>query len=379
MELDKAVAEFAALLKVPGLLTEVAARVASQAVDLAELKTSHADAARRLLALEKPPPVVPPVVPPVTPPVPAAQRKLLGGWRLAEPFARGGIAIDFDARRLYLAGHAQHRYINVYDLPPMGEGPDSAAWPALWRNATTIPTFWDGDRDGDAYGLCWWKGKLWVAPRVFYDTTPSPDLRLYATDGEVLTVPLPRQKFAGFVKRGPEAEPLIGGGCYQSGQGWASGNTAATIEGKVLLTWGNPAMPVTAADWGARQPRPANYSVKTDSWVGWNPRDGEGRWASDRCYGGGLVLPEAVTYWCRLGTGDLDYARQSETFGDDKLDRTYVFRFDKSTYKLLDWEETALDKVGGQELDAAGRVYLCELNAWQSGMYKADPVVRVYG
>lgn len=348
-------------------VADATAQIAASEAEVA--REEIAELVKRVAALEKPPPPPPPPVP--------QTRRLVGGWRLVEPFARGSIAIDFDTRRLFLAGHAQERYVRVYDLPPMGEGDDPAAWPALTPRVT-IPKFWDDARDGDAYGLCWWRGKLWVSPRIFYDTAPAPDLRLYATDGEVMTVDLPRQKFAGFVKRGPGVDPFLGGGCYQSGQGSASGNTAATLGGEVMLTWGWPAMPTTAADWNARQPRPANYSVKADSWVGWNPRNGEGRWASDRVYGGGLVLPEGVTYWCRLGTGDLDYARQSETFGATESDRTYAFRFDPRTWALKGWEETTLGQIGGQEIDAQGRVYLCERDAWTSARWKADPVLKVF-
>lgn len=321
------------------------------------------------------------LVPP--PPPPLEGRSLLGGWRLAEPFARGPIAIDFDRMKLWLGGHSQQNTVVEYDLPAMGTGSDVSAWPRVTPVRTYQP--WWGV--GYPMGLVWWRGKLWCSPRVFYDTTPPSSLTITAQDGEAITAPLPRQVFAGFIKRGPGQDPYLGGGGYESGQGSSSGPSLATLAGDVKIRYGWPGMPGAHLEfWNQRAPREPNYSAAnhTDSWVAWEPRtiNGvlEGRWACDVIMGGGLELPEGVTYWPWMGTGDLHYARQRPTFAAQGAEATYAYRYDRTTFQLLGYtKHQHLRQVAGQELGPDGRVYLSELYAWQSGSYLADPVVTVFG
>lgn len=284
--------------------------------------------------------------------------------------------------RAWITGHAGGATVVEYQLPPMGTGVDPAGWPSV--PGVVISPWWDASLYSS--GLCWWQNKLWAAPKSGYDTNPPATTLLVARDGQSITVPLPRQRFAGFVKRGPGLEPYVGGGGYESGQGSASGPCFGTVAGQSILEWGWPALPGDAG-WDARSPREPNYWPKdhVDSWVAWEPRtvNGvlEGRWASDRVYGGGLVLPEGITFWPWLGTGELDYAVQSETFAPEAMNRTYAYRYSGSG-ALLGYQLSAdfvANKVSGQELDTSGRVYLCRTNAWASGSYQVDPAIFVYG
>jgi hypothetical protein len=312
---------------------------------------------------------------------PQTGRQLLGGYRVTGDFARGAIAINWDTRKLYMVGHAQRNEVYEYDLPEnYGVGSDINLWPRL-NPVVTHPGWWE---DGYANGLCMWNGKLWAIVRKFYDTSPPSNLTLFAQDGEKIVINLPRQKFNGFIKGGTQL--LIGAGGYESGQGSCSGPTLADLNGNVLINHEWPSSP-EGENWNKRAPREPNYYPvnHTDGWVAWEPRvvNGvlEGRWASDRVYGGGLVLPEGICYWCIMGTEDLDYARQSETFGADNKNKVYKYIYDKNTYELLRWEECPdLNGVTGQEIGPDGKIYLCDRNAWRGNSpYQVDPVIKVYG
>jgi hypothetical protein len=82
---------------------------------------------------------------------------LLGGWRLTQEFARGGLAIDFATMRCWMVGHSQRHEVLEFNLPAMGTGTDVNAWPAV-TPVRVIPDFWQSD--GYANGLCFWQGKL---------------------------------------------------------------------------------------------------------------------------------------------------------------------------------------------------------------------------
>jgi hypothetical protein len=273
----------------------------------------------------------------------------------------------------------------------MGSGTDVSGWPVVTRTGT-IAGWWPAAQ-GYCNGLVLWRGKLWAAPRLFYDTNPPATMSIYAQDGETLTFQLPRQVFAGFVKRGPGADPLLGCGGYESGQGSSSGPSLATLSGQPLVRYGWPSDPGAVgangvpANWNGRAPRDPNYFPVNhqDSWVAWEPRviNGEmqGRWACDCIYGGGLVLPEGICYWAHMGTGDIDYARQRATFAAEGAERTYVYSYDRTTYALQGFGQS--QDVGafisGQELGPDGKVYLAQGNAWASGRYRVDVALKVFG
>jgi hypothetical protein len=351
-----------------------------------------------------------------TPPPPSVgSRQMVGGWQLPKDLA-GPLAIDFTTMRARVSAGST---IQEFQLPPMGTGSDSSKWP-MAQLVNTVPAWWRdvmvahlqadmaviaaqmdalradvahdhtaelmalgtqhsvlnyrlGYDPWNAYtsGLLLWRGKYWAAPKVYYDTAPPLTMQIIAEDGETLTLPLQRQAFAGFVKRGPGQDPYIGCGGDESGQGGACGPTLAKMDGTVLITYGRPfdLGPIDAenrpANWNQRAPRPPNYTCAwgVDSWVAFNPRviNGvlEGRWAAERVYGGGLVLPEGdVCYWARLALGNIDYGWQMSTFVPETQRRTYEYRYDATTFAFKNYQLTGLGQVGGQELDADGRVYL---------------------
>lgn len=299
--------------------------------------------------------------------------KPLGGWRISSEYSRGGIAIDYANSKLYMVGHAHRNEVNEFHLPAHGTGTDINNWPRL-DPVRVIKRWWPAE-EGYANGLIWHKGKLWAAPRVFYDMKPPSVTKIYATDGEVITIPIPRQQFAGFVKSASEFE--IGCGGYESGQGSAFGPTLATVAGKILI---NHSFKGT---WEQREKREPNYHAANEKdWVAITPKkvDGilEGRWACDRVYGGGIRQASGVYYWPLMGIGDINYRRQNTTFA--AANKTYQYRYDPTTYKLLGWKEMpGLGSVLGQEISPDGqRIYLCEGDAWTSGRWKAAPVVRLF-
>lgn len=333
----------------------------------------------------EPPPTEPPTEPPPTEPPPSTgSRQLLGGWNFPFDWQRGAIAIDFSSMTLYMVGHSQRQEILEFALPPMGTG-DESTWP-LVQPSRVIQRFWS---TGNAYGLAIFRGTLWVAPRVFYDQPPSSEenLTLYAQDGETISLPYKRQVFAGFVKRGPGLDPFIGGGGYDSGQGTRSGPSLATLDGQILLEYGWPGHPGDNLEhWNERAPREPNYSVKTDDWVGWQPRiiNGElqGRWASDRIYAGGLAIGDQVLYWPWMAAqGDaypLDYAYQTYTFAADGDNRTYEYTYTAQGQFVSYQRRFELGVIAGQELGPDGLIYLHDMGqGWLSGPgYSA---IKVFG
>ncbi len=42
--------------------------------------------------------------------------RLVGGWRLAQEYPRGALAIDFDNGRVFIGGHAQRQEIVEFSL-----------------------------------------------------------------------------------------------------------------------------------------------------------------------------------------------------------------------------------------------------------------------
>jgi hypothetical protein len=299
--------------------------------------------------------------------------QLLGGWRITGEFSRGGIAINHESKTLYVVGHAQRQEVYEFDLPDFGKGVKVGDWPAL-KSKRVIPGWW---QDGYANSLVYHDGKLWAAVRKFYDTSPPSTLTLFALGGESRTIKLPRQQYSGFVKSAGQF-PELGCGGYESGQGSAYGPTLATLEGKSLIAhdFNN--------NWDTREKREPNYFPvgHKDSWLALEPREvngkKEGRWACDRIYGGGVRLKTGIYYWPQLGIGDIDYARQCDTFAATTA--TYQYRYDPETYKLLGWEKLSdLGPIHGQDISPDGKLlYLSEGNAWKSGLYQVDPVVRVY-
>lgn len=360
------------------LVLAQAALKAAQA-DIAASKADLATLKLRVEALEKL------VTPPPPPPSSELNLTLQGGYRITGEFSRGAIAIDHANRKMWMVGHAQRNEVYEYDLPVMGTGSNVNTWPIL-PIKRIIQGWWPAG-EGYANGLAFWNGKLWACPRVFYDMQPPPVTKMYATDGEVRTINIPRQKFAGFVKSAGGLE--LGGGGYESGQGSSSGPSLAKLDGTALIQYGWPSLPSDSpAAWNERCPREPNYWYigHTDNWVAWEPRPNssgvvEGRWASDRIYGGGIRHSTGIYFWPWMGTGELNYALQTSTFALDKDNRTYLYRYDPTTYKLSGWKlRDFTGPILGQEISPDGQtLYLTEGSQWASGLYKVDHILRVYG
>ena len=342
--------------------------------DPSALQSSIAALEARVAALE----VVPDPDPQPDPQPTELNLQLLGGWRLTGEFSRGQLAIDHAAMRAFVVGHARRNEVYEYKLPAMGVGSDINAYPKVVRT-NLIPGWWSSDPNIYANGIIYEGGQLKVAARKFYDTAPPSTTVIKAQDGTQQNINLPRQRFAGFVKSPVGYE--LGCGGYESGQGSAYGPTLAKLDGTILI---NHDLTNT---WAKRCPREPNYypSGHVDSWVALEPRDTngdgvkEGVWACDTVSGGGLRFPHGIYYWAWMGLGDLDYGRQNETFAAPGQNKTYLYRFDPVTYKLIGWKEFGDRKFCGQEISPDGKyVYLIEGNAWASGMHAVDPVLKVY-
>jgi len=325
-------------------------------------------------------------------PSPGGARQLVGGCIGHEEWSSGRIAIDYATGRLWMIGHDQTAVgpagaavVHEYRLADCkGTGGDPSTWPVL-QPVRTTNKFWQNVEGSGTYcgGLAFFRSKLWCSPKVMYAASAMQGggpLTLVSPDGDRIDVPLPRQKFSGFVKRAGQ-EPLIGGGGYASGQGSVSGPTLATMDGKVLLSYEWPATPgAKLENWKLRAPRDPNYWVigHGDSWVGWEPRTingiREGRWASDDIDGGGLLLPDGLKYWPIMGIGQLDYANQSLGFAAEGNVRTYEYTYDPNTYQFVSYKPAAMGWVKGQEVAPDGTVYLAQ--RWLRGNYIAITIWR---
>lgn len=331
--------------------------------DPSALQASIAALEARVTALEPVPPPPPPPPPPVT-----FNLRLLGGWRLYESYSRGVFAIDFATMTAYVAGHTQYNTIVKFPLPAYGAGDVVANYPQVLKTET-IESWWPSE-DGKTNGLVFENGRLLSSPRKFYDMTPPSVTKIYASDGEVITVNVPRQKFSGFVKSPTGWE--LGCGGYESGQGTSSGPTLATVAGVPLIG------SYDSTSWETRCPREPNYYPHdgVDSWACYAPRNGEGRWASDKIMGGGIRHSTGIYYWPLMGIGAIDYGLQNECFSLER--KTYMYRYDPATYQLIGWQEFPIKKVAGQEISPDGRyVYLMCTEEWGGGP-NTSPVLRVY-
>jgi hypothetical protein len=341
----------------------------------------------RVAALEN---AVPPVV---NTRIVASDFELLGGWRINQPFARGGLAIDWTTRRLFTSGPANENYIIEYALPSdYGVGSNVLNWPVL-TYVRQHPNFWGeniwapgvGWGEGYSGGIKIENGVLWVSPKVFYETAPKL-LTLYGkvlATGEILKkhTTLSQPAFGGGFVKG-HAEPLLGCGGYESSQGIMWGPTCAREDSSLILSYPT----INNRTWDGVPPRAPNYFIEpgNPAWLGDNPRivNGvlEGRWACDRVHGGGIWHPHGMCYWGLMGTGSLSYAYQTEMFSLGENKECYLYTYDAQTFSKSSVQYTKWNHglVEGNEIDSAGNVYLHCRNQWSSGMYKVDAAVKIF-
>lgn len=102
--------------------------------------------------------------------------KLIGGWRLNQPYCKGGLAIDFATQRAWTLGHAQTCHLVGYNLPKMGEGGNPALWPEVkvardYGQPYNVSN-WNSAHGRGLYaaGLMWREGLLWMSGRGFYSS-----------------------------------------------------------------------------------------------------------------------------------------------------------------------------------------------------------------
>jgi hypothetical protein len=316
-----------------------------------------------------------------------ADFRLFGGWRLAQEYARGGLAIDFDNGRVFMAGHAQRDEICEFSLSRRDEqtgqlqriapgmGDDVTKWPRL-DPVKVHPKYWD---EGYAGGLCYKDNILWVSPKKFYDMNPPPNFHLFGKNFqtgkiETILVRLPRQEFGGGFVKGMPNEVLLGCGGYESGQGSVAGPTLATIDGNPLIRQ----VPFSSKDFARRELRPPSYwPIKHhDAWYALEPRGGVGRWASDRVHAGGIWHARGIAFWALLGIGEIDYTRQTQTFAPTT--ETWLYTYDPWTLSGVEFHKWDFGHVHGHEVDSSGRVYLLVRNAWASGVEQVDSAIKIF-
>jgi hypothetical protein len=170
---------------------------------------------------------------------------------------------------------------------------------------------------------------------------------------------------------------MLGCGGYESGQGATYGPTLAKLDSTILIN--QPTL--SNGTWDNRTPRPPNYSIVSGNpdWLGLNPRNGDGRWCSDRIYGGGIWRDRGLCYWVLLGTGQLSYAYQSEMFSVDENKECWLYTYDPVTYakSSVQFERWPHGMVHGCDV-VDGNIYLNTRDQWISGLYKVDPVIKVF-
>lgn len=290
----------------------------------------------------------PPPVPSETPTI-ASAFTVLGGYRLASPYASEGLALLTDAGgdvTAVVAGahrhdHALHRFTLA---TAYGPGSTIGGYPILapshtWLVSALFPSWLPGQTLRDVTAIRTSAGyELAGIGRVFYNTEPRAvtriSVRALDARGDTLAatrhldVPLPEQEFTGFIKHVDAARDLtaIGGGGYDSGQGSVGGISYARLEQD---TWTRRLTPPPFGDLTApRLPRDAEYSCPDGaSWVCLPPVNGQGVWSTEHVASGGVRLGNTLLFLATLGYGPRTYARQSATFGDPARDRAVAYRF----------------------------------------------------
>jgi hypothetical protein len=338
---------------------------------------------------------------------------LLGGVRLASPYASEGLALLTDAEgqvtAIIAGAHRHEQALHRYALPDrVGAGDRVSEYPLLvpertWAVRALFPSWPEGQslrdvtvvRTADGYDLA-------GIGRVFYNTSPRADTRISirALDARGDTtsmtrrieVPLPEQEFTGFVKHLDPARDLetIGGGGYDSGQGSVAGISLARLDNG---RWTRQLSPPSFADLSSpRLPRDAEYSCPDGaSWVCLPPVNGRGIWSTEQVPSGGVRLGNTLLFIATLGYGPRSYARQSATFGDPALDRAVAYRFvidpvtDAVAYLRHDhWTFAPPGRsvigmgVGRWRGERRPVLFVVVANAWGDGASLDAPVLQLY-
>jgi hypothetical protein len=310
----------------------------------------------------------------------AADFELIGGWRLEQDFARGGLAIDFATMTAYSGSHVHHHKINVYPLPEIGIGVNPSAWPMV-SFSNQLNSFWPPVTSSEGInfsGIQIRDGVLWVSARGWYtngDTNPLVISGLNLTTGEISqrTIPVSTQAYGGGFIKGHQTDWIVGCGGYISGQGSVAGPTAVTIDGQVLLGQ----VPSTNIDFNNREKRPPTAWPKggVDNFIAFMPRDGVGAWGADGVIGGGLWTDRGVCYWPSVSTGEGEYRDAAVRFTEGW--KPWLCTYD-SDFKNIQWSEWLHGSVDGQEIGPDGLIYLLSANSYKLNQYATIPTIKVF-
>jgi len=96
--------QFVKLIAIAFMLTAVGGHA-----DRFDSGSSSDDSDRAPAETDDPPPASSPRLEP-------SDFRLVGGWRLAQEYPRGALAIDFDNQRVFIGGHAQRQEIVEFSL-----------------------------------------------------------------------------------------------------------------------------------------------------------------------------------------------------------------------------------------------------------------------
>lgn len=177
----------------------------------------------------------------------------------------------------------------------------------------------------------------------------------------------------GFIKGHPQ-DVLVGNGGYESGQGSRSGPCWCDGAGVIKNEFGR-----FDDVKEKRERRDNDYRCEASAWF-LSPDAAQGYWAAGRIWGGGLFIRNKVCFWVDLGTGNLDYKNQTDTFG--KTSRSYLYRFSPNDHFASRYEHfpTPGDNtvIGSEISDDGRRVYLLIRNVWNVGGFDPRPVISVY-
>jgi hypothetical protein len=291
-----------------------------------------------------------------------ADFELIGGWRVPaatiQPdfrtlaWGNGGLAarVDGTALRFYTTHH-NHAGGPVQELIPH-ERPGAAN-----RPVTAWPLLDVGEHLGDLYRVvreshpdtaqpeC--TGVFLDGPRVITTgraayAVPPPEGPFLCVDGKACGVEGGSPQLLGgglcdipqwFADRFLEGKSLgVGLGGYCSGQGSSVGPSLFACAR--TLSESTPAQPLLrfgllgTTDKTLRERRPPDYHNAADVWS-LDPDGDVGYWAADRVLAGPVWIETekkaGVCYWVLQGCDKLEYARQTETFGETAKVRLYVY------------------------------------------------------
>lgn len=342
----------------------------------------------------------------------ASRFTLIGGVRLASPYASEGLAVIPDANGLATAviagAHAHTHGVHRYSLPTaLGTGSDVSTYPIVapsesWSVAELFPNWVEGQSLRDMTVVPSASGfALAGIGRVFYQTAPRPTTQINVRDVHAngtlgahreIPVPLPEQEFSGFIKHADASRDLtaIGAGAYDSGQGSVAGLSYAVFTNGA---WQRLLTPPPFGDLSSpRLPRDAEYSCPGGaSWVCIPPTGDRGVWSTERIGGGGVRYGDTVLFIATLGYGARSYDAQSYTFGDPARDRAvaYFFVHHDSTAvpEFVGYDRWHFAPEGQRVIGVAlGRwpgvsepvLFVTTANAWGEGAGRDAPMLQLF-